>query len=96
MAGEYPALDAIGSATILEIGGGAAGVIQAASVCLRLKSPALTGGLGNPVVAGRGGRVGVTSMIAIILPLAPVGVVVLETVLVLWLWSRVASRPPCP
>ena len=32
-------------------GGGAAGLIQGASVLLRLKSTALTGGTGNPVVA---------------------------------------------
>src|SRR5262245_28422198 len=38
------------TATIIG-GGGVAGLIQAASVLLRFKSTALTGGLGNPVVA---------------------------------------------
>ena len=51
-------------------GGGAAGAIQAATVLLRLKSTALTGGLGNPVVATLEliGSV-VTAFLAIVLPL---------------------------
>lgn len=51
-------------------GGGAAGMIQAATVLLRLKSTALTGGLGNPVVATLE-LIGsaVTAFLAIVLPL---------------------------
>lgn len=51
-------------------GGGAAGLIQGASVLLRFKSTALTGGLANPVLstvelAGAAG----TAILAIVLPL---------------------------
>lgn len=56
--------------TVIIGGGGAAGLIQGASVLLRLKSGALTGGLANPLVstlelAGAGG----TALLAILLPL---------------------------
>lgn len=51
-------------------GGGGAGLIQGTSVLLRLKSSALTGGLGNPAIAtlelvGAAG----TALLAILLPL---------------------------
>jgi len=51
-------------------GGGAAGVIQALTVLLRLKSTALTGGLGNPIVA-TGELIGaiVVSLLALLAPL---------------------------
>jgi hypothetical protein len=51
-------------------GGGAAGLIQGASVLLRLKSTALTGGAGSPVVSTAEllGAVG-TALLAILLPL---------------------------
>jgi hypothetical protein len=57
-------------AVILIGGGGAAGLIQAASVLLRIKSTALTGGLGNPLVATveAVGAV-ITSMLAIVVPI---------------------------
>ncbi len=50
-------------------GGGTAGVVQGATVLARLKSTALTGGLGNPILAmlELGGSV-VASVIAIVLP----------------------------
>ncbi len=52
-------------------GGGAAGVIQTLTVLLRLKSTALTGGLGNPIVA-TGELIGaiVVSLLALLAPLA--------------------------
>jgi hypothetical protein len=51
-------------------GGSAAGLIQGASVLLRMKSSALTGGIGNPVVstAELFGALG-TALLAILLPL---------------------------
>jgi hypothetical protein len=74
-------------------GGGAAGLVQAASVLLRLKSTALTGGLGNPVVATveAAGSV-ITSIVAIVLPLVAVAILVVGVVLVLRLKARVGSR----
>jgi len=51
-------------------GGGAAGFVQGASVLLRLKSAALAGGLGNPVVAtGELAGALVISAPALVLPL---------------------------
>jgi hypothetical protein len=54
-------------------GGGAAGAMQAATVLLRLKSTALTGGLANPVVATVElmGSV-ITAVLAIVLPVLAV------------------------
>ena len=51
-------------------GGGAAGAIQLLTVLLRLKSTALTGGLGNPIVA-TGELIGavVVSLLALLAPL---------------------------
>lgn len=51
-------------------GGGAAGIIQGATVLARLKSAALTGGLGNPIVAMLEflGAI-ITSFIAIFVPM---------------------------
>lgn len=81
-------------------GGGAAGLIQAATVLLRLKSTAVTGGLGNPVVA-TAEAVGsvLTSIVAIVLPLIAVTALTVGIVLVLRLRSRVPtpdSRLPTP
>lgn len=78
-------------------GGGAAGMIQAATVLLRLKSTALTGGLGNPVVATAeaAGSV-IASILAIVLPLVAVAVLIAGIVLVLRLRSRVAPTPLTP
>jgi uncharacterized protein DUF4126 len=65
-------------------GGGAAGAIQAATVLLRLKSTALTGGLGNPMVATLEliGSV-VMAFLAIALPLLAL-LVALGVTLVAW------------
>ena len=58
-------------------GGGLAGLTQGASVLLRLKSGALTGGLGNPVVS-TGEWVGAIGLaiVAVLLPLLALVVVV--------------------
>lgn len=51
-------------------GGGIAGLIQGATVLFRLKSTALTGGIGNPVVATvETAGATVTALLAILLPL---------------------------
>lgn len=65
-------------------GGGAAGMIQAASVVLRLKSAAVTGGLANPLVATVEliGAV-VTAILAIMLPLLAVLLAAAVTVVAL-------------
>ena len=63
-------------------GGGLAGLIQGASVLLRLKSTAFTGGLANPVVS-TGELVGatVTALLAVVIPL--VCLIVVMAVIVL-------------
>jgi len=78
-------------------GGGAAGLIQAATVLLRLKSTALTGGLGNPVVATAesAGSV-IASIVAIVLPLVAVAMLIAGIVLVLRLRSRFTPSPLTP
>jgi hypothetical protein len=65
-------------------GGGLAGLTQAASVLLRLKSTATTGGLANPVVA-TGEWVGALTLavVAVLLPLLALAVVVLAMVWVI-------------
>lgn len=56
--------------TVIIGGGGAAGLIQGASVLLRLKSGALTGGLANPLVSTLElAGAGMTAILAILLPL---------------------------
>ncbi len=60
------------------IGGGViAGVVQGSTVLLRTKSTALTGGLGNPVVAAgeTAGAIGV-ALLAILVPMVVVAAVV--------------------
>ena len=59
-------------------GGGAAGLVQGATVLLRLKSTALTGGLANPVVA-TGELIGaiVVAALAVLVPVLCVVLVVL-------------------
>jgi hypothetical protein len=71
-------------------GGGVAGLIQGVSVLFRLKSTALTGGLGNPVVATveAAGSI-LTSVLAIVLPLVGLAIVVGLSVLGLRAWRRV-------
>lgn len=65
-------------------GGGVAGAIQAATVVVRGTSSATTGGLGNPVVAtGELGGSIVTSILAVLVPIAAVLLVVLLLVLII-------------
>jgi len=70
-------------------GGGAAGLVQGASVLLRLQSAALSGGIGNPVVALFELAASLlTSLVAIALPLLAVALILALCVLVF----RVAGR----
>lgn len=68
-------------------GGGAAGAIQALTVLLRLKSTALTGGLGNPIVA-TGELIGAL-IVSLLTLLAPLFVLVLVVVLAVFALRRV-------
>jgi hypothetical protein len=70
-------------------GGGTAGLVQGASVLLRLKSAALTGGLANPAVAlvELAGSL-VTALLAIALPVLAVALVLAFCILAF----RVAGR----
>lgn len=70
-------------------GGGIAGLTQGATALVRGQSTALTGGLGNPVIATLE-LVGaaVMSFLALVAPVAAVGLVVLF----LWLMLRLARR----
>lgn len=70
-------------------GGGSAGLMQGASMLLRAKSGALTGGLGNPVVAS--GELGGAIVLSLLALLAPVFAVVL-VILLLWAILRIARR----
>jgi hypothetical protein len=55
--------------TVIIGGGGTAGLIQGASVLLRLKSGALTGGLANPLVStAELAGAGLTAVLAVLLP----------------------------
>jgi hypothetical protein len=57
-------------------GGGAAGTIQGTTVLLRMKSTALTGGLGNfPLAAGEMVGAVVTALLALIVPLITMAVI---------------------
>lgn len=73
-------------------GGGLAGAIQASSVLLRLKSTALTGGAGNPVVATLElvGAV-VTAVLAVVLPLLAIGLILTLTLVALRRRRRLAT-----
>jgi hypothetical protein len=73
-------------------GGGATAVTQAASVLLRLKSTALTGGLGNPGVAtAEWVGAALVSLIAIAIPLAALA---LAAATVVFLLRRRRRRVP--
>jgi hypothetical protein len=82
-------------------GGGVAGLIQGASVLFRLKSTALTGGLGNPVLATLelGGSV-LTAAIALLLPLVALALTLVLAVLAFrathGLLFRRHAAPPSP
>jgi len=63
-------------ALALIAGGGVAGIVHAATGLIRLKSSALTGGLGNPVVStAEAGSATALSLIAILIPVAAVLIV---------------------
>lgn len=66
-------------------GGGSAAVVQGASTLLRAKSGALTGGLGNPLVAS--GELGGAVTLSVLALLVPVVAVILAGALV---WALVA------
>lgn len=79
-------------------GGGAAGLIQGASVLLRLKSTALTGGAGNPVVSTAEllGAVG-TALFAILLPVVCLIAIIVLLILAFRTTGRVLfGRHPAP
>jgi hypothetical protein len=80
------------TATIIG-GGGAAGLVQAASVLLRLKSTALTGGLGNPVVAtGEAAGSVLTSIVSIMLPIVAVAAIGVMLIFLIRWRSRTGRR----
>ena len=76
-------------------GGGAAGLLHGATSLLRLKSTAVTGGLGNPVVS-TGELIGalVTSALAVLVPV--VSAVLLLVVLVWVIRQRSAKQRKVP
>jgi hypothetical protein len=70
-------------------GGGAAGLTQAVTTLVRAKSTAMTGGLGNPVVAtAEAGGALFISVLALIAPLVALAAVVV----VCWLAVRIVRR----
>jgi hypothetical protein len=70
-------------------GGGAAGVVQAATVALRGTSSVATGGAGNPVIAtGELGGAAVTSVLAVVVPVAAVVMILLLLTLIFRLARR--------
>ena len=83
-------------------GGGAAGLVQGATVLVRLKSAALTGGLANPLVATAelfGSAV--TSLLSLLMPLAAVLLIALLCIAVFamsgrFLFGRPMEPPPSP
>jgi hypothetical protein len=80
-------------------GGGAAGLVQSSTVLLRLKSSALTAGLGNPVVS-TGELVGsvALSLLGLLVPLLAGAAVVVLLVIVARgaRWLRARRRRPGP
>ena len=70
-------------------GGGAATIVQATTSTLRLKSTALTGGIGNPLVA-TGEWIGaiITALLAIIVPVICLVLILLLVILVFWKAGR--------
>ncbi|MGA9115878.1 MAG: DUF4126 domain-containing protein [Bacteroidota bacterium] len=76
-------------------GGGIAGIVQGATALLRLKSTALTGGLGNPALATAelAGAVS-TSALAILLPLVGLLLILCFAVLAFWFARRVIFGRP--
>jgi hypothetical protein len=80
-------------ATAIIAGGGAAGLTQAATVLLRAKSTALSGGLGNHVLASAevGGAL-LVSGLALALPFAALALVVLFGLLTIRMLGRWRKR----
>jgi hypothetical protein len=82
-------------ATALIAGGGAAGLTQGITALLRAKSTALTGGIGNPVVATAelGGAL-LVSLLAVLVPLVAIALVVVFCWLaVRWVRRRLLRQP---
>lgn len=75
-------------------GGGTAGVIQSLTTVARLKSSALTAGLGNPVLATLE-WVGAlaTSLLAIVFPIVAILCVVSAVLVARWVTRRFSLRP---
>ena len=75
-------------------GGGTAGLVQSVTSVARLKSSALTGGLGNPLLATLewAGAL-VTSLLAIVFPMVAILIVVSTAVLARWATRRFFPRP---
>lgn len=79
--------------TAVIAGGGAAGLTQGVSSLLRLKSTAITGGLGNPVVAsGELGGAVTLSLLAVFAPIVALALVVLLVWVVVKLLRRLFTR----
>ena len=79
-------------------GGGMAGLIQGATVAARLKSAALTGGLGNPVVAtGELLGAGITTLLALFVPVATLLILIAACVFMIRASGRLLfGRPRRP
>ena len=75
-------------------GGGTAGLVQSVTTVARLKSSALTGGLGNPLLATLewAGAL-VTSLLAIVFPMVAILIVMSTAVLARWATRRFFPRP---
>ncbi|MGH2405860.1 MAG: DUF4126 domain-containing protein [bacterium] len=75
------------------IGGGTAGIIQGLTVALRLASSAMTGGLGNPILA-TGELLGAitVAVLAILAPVSALGIVVVLVVVALRKAGRLLRR----
>jgi hypothetical protein len=83
--------------TAIIAGGGAAGITQGITAMLRAKSTALTGGLGNSVVASSElGGAALVAILAIAFPLVALVVVILFCWLAVKLVRRVLRRREAP
>lgn len=83
--------------TAIIAGGGAAGITQGITAMLRAKSTALTGGLGNSVVAsGELGGAALVTILALAFPLVALAVVVLFCWIAVKLVRRVLRRREAP
>jgi hypothetical protein len=81
-------------ATAIIAGGGAAGIMQGATALLRAKSTAVTGGLGNPLIATtESGGALVISALALVAPFIALGAVAVVGWLGVRTVRRLLSRP---